>query len=82
MRRRQIWTDPTTPEKKAPDTIYSTSADRSVGPYLVSLPSQPMKQGGVSQAPIGAQLLGLPGTYHWHAIGTFNTCSRGQPIGP
>jgi hypothetical protein len=28
------------------------------------------------------RLLGLPGSYLWHAIGTFNTCSRGQPIGP
>jgi hypothetical protein len=31
-------------EKRAPDTIDSTPADRSVGPYPVSLPSQPMKQ--------------------------------------
>jgi hypothetical protein len=61
--------------KRAPDTIHSTSADRSAGPYLASLPSQSMKQGGISEAPDGDQLLGLPGPYHWHVIGTFNTCS-------
>jgi hypothetical protein len=32
---------------------------------------------GVSQAPDDGQLLGLPDRYHRHAIGTFNTCSRG-----
>jgi hypothetical protein len=32
---------------------------------------------GKSQAPVHNRLLGLPGTYHRHAIGTFNTCSRG-----
>jgi hypothetical protein len=30
-----------------------------------------------SQAPTDNRLLGLPGSYHRHAIGTFNTCSRG-----
>jgi hypothetical protein len=34
----------TAPEKRAPDTIYSTMADRSVGPYPISLSSQPLKQ--------------------------------------
>jgi hypothetical protein len=62
----------------APDTIHSTPADRSAGPYPASLPNQPMKQGGVSQAPDDDQLLGLPGPYHRHAIGTFNTCSWGS----
>jgi hypothetical protein len=32
---------------------------------------------GKSQAPVDNRLLGLPGPYHRHAIGTFNTCSRG-----
>jgi hypothetical protein len=32
--------------KRAPDTIHSTPADRSVGPYPVSLPSQPWSNGG------------------------------------
>jgi hypothetical protein len=30
-----------------------------------------------SQAPVDHQLLGLPDPYHRHAIGTFNTYSRG-----
>jgi hypothetical protein len=36
-------------------------------------------QGAVrkSQALVDNRLLGLPGPYHRHAIGTFNTCSRG-----
>jgi hypothetical protein len=34
------------PRRRAPDTIHSTSADRSVGPYLASLPQQPMKEWG------------------------------------
>jgi hypothetical protein len=29
----------------------------------------------LSQAPVDGRLLGLPGPYHQHAIGTFNTCS-------
>jgi hypothetical protein len=37
---------------------------------------------GKSQAFVDIRLLGLPGPYHRHAIGTFNTCSRGQLIGP
>jgi hypothetical protein len=42
--RRQSWTESLLPRKRAPDIIPSTPADRSVGPYPVSLPSQPMKQ--------------------------------------
>jgi hypothetical protein len=30
-----------------------------------------------SQASVDNRLLGLPGPYHWHAIGTFNTYSQG-----
>jgi hypothetical protein len=30
----------------------------------------------LSQTSVNNRLLGLPGPYHWHAIGTFNTCSR------
>jgi hypothetical protein len=33
------------PRRRAPDTIHSTSADQSTGPYPASLLSQPMKQG-------------------------------------
>jgi hypothetical protein len=40
--------------------------------------SEPTNEaGGVSQAPVGDQLLGLPGPYHRYAIDTFNTCSWG-----
>jgi hypothetical protein len=62
--------------KRAPDTIHNTSANRSAGPYLVSLPRQSLKQWGKSQSSIDGWLLGLPGPYHRHAIGMFNTCSR------
>jgi hypothetical protein len=33
---------------------------------------------GVKTSSVSNQLLGLPGPYHWHVIGTFNTCSRGS----
>jgi hypothetical protein len=42
--RRQSWTESLLSRKRAPVTIHSTPAVRSVGPYPVSLPSQPMKQ--------------------------------------
>jgi hypothetical protein len=41
---RQSWTESLLLRKRAPDTIPSTPVDRSAGPYLVSLPSHPMKQ--------------------------------------
>jgi hypothetical protein len=41
---RQSWTESLLMRKRAPDTIHSTPTDRSVGPYPVSLPIQPMKQ--------------------------------------
>jgi hypothetical protein len=44
MSRRQSWTELVLPRKRAPNTIPSTMADRSAGPYPVSLPSQPVKQ--------------------------------------
>jgi hypothetical protein len=44
MSRRQSWMESLLPRKIAPDRILSTPADRSAGPYPVSLPSQPMKQ--------------------------------------
>jgi hypothetical protein len=76
-RHRHIWTDPTAPEKKG-----SRHNPQHAGwPICGSIPSfspEPANEvGGVSQAPDGDQLLGLPGPYHQHAIGTFNTCSRG-----
>jgi hypothetical protein len=41
---RQSWTESLLPRKRTPDTIPSTPADRSAGPYPISLLSQPMKQ--------------------------------------
>jgi hypothetical protein len=67
----------TTPEKKGSRHNPQRAADRSTGPYPVSLPSQPMKQWGQSQASINGRLLGLLDSYHQYAIGTFNTYSRG-----
>jgi hypothetical protein len=77
VRRRQIWTDPTAPEKKG-----SRHNPQHIGwPINGSIPSfspEPANEaGGVRQAPDGDQLLGLPGPYHRHTISTFNTCSRG-----
>jgi hypothetical protein len=72
-----IWTHPIAPEKKG-----SWHNPQHTGwPIHGSVPSfspEPTNEaGGVSQAPDGDQLLGLPGPYHRHEIGTFNTCSRG-----
>jgi hypothetical protein len=77
MSHRQSWAGPPFPRKRAPNTILSAPADRSMGPYLSSLPSQLMKQWGQRQASISGRLLGLMCPYHQHEIGTFNTCSRG-----
>jgi hypothetical protein len=68
---------PTAPEKKGSRHNPQRTADRSTGPYLASLPSQPMKQWGQRQASINDRLLGLLSPYHPYAIGTFNTYSRG-----
>jgi hypothetical protein len=74
--RQKIWTDPLHQRRRAPDTIHSMTAIRSTGPYPASLSQQP-KSSGEKLIPVNNWLLGLPGPYHWHAIGTFNTCSRG-----
>jgi hypothetical protein len=73
---QQIWTDPLHPRRRAPDTIHSTPAIWSAGPYPASLPQQP-KSSGEKSTHVYNWLIGLPGSYHRHAIGTFNTCSRG-----
>jgi hypothetical protein len=67
----------TTPEKKGSWHNPQCIVNRSVGPYLASLLSQPMKQWGQSQASMNGQLLELLGPYHQYAIDIFNTCSRG-----
>jgi hypothetical protein len=77
VRCRQIWIDSTTPEKKS----SRHNLEHAGWPIHGSIPSfspEPATEaGGISQAPVGDQLLGLPGPYHRHAIGMFNTCSRG-----
>jgi hypothetical protein len=77
VRRWQIWIDPTAPEKKG-SQHNPQHADWLICGSIPSLSPKPANEaGGVSQAPAGDQLLGLPGLYHQYAIGTFNTCSRG-----
>jgi hypothetical protein len=44
MSHRQSWIESLLLRKSAPDIIHSMPANRSAGPYPVSLPSQPMKQ--------------------------------------
>jgi hypothetical protein len=47
---QQIWTDPLHPRRRAPDTIHSTTAIRSVGLYPASLPQQPKRSGEKSSS--------------------------------
>jgi hypothetical protein len=76
-RCRQIWTDPTSPEKKS--SWYNPQ--HANWPIHGSMPSFSPKSTsevvGLSQASIVDKLLGLLDTYHQHAIGMFNTCSQG-----
>jgi hypothetical protein len=51
------------------------SSDLRVRTQLLSHNSQ--RAVGKSQAPVDNRLLGLPGPYHRHAIGTFSTCAQG-----
>jgi hypothetical protein len=72
---QQSWTDSLFPRKSAPD---STSQPDWVvhGTRLSFYPNTTIEAVRLSQTSINNRLLGLPGPYHWHAIGTFNTCSR------
>jgi hypothetical protein len=62
-------------EKSAPD---STSQPGWVvrGTHLSFSPNTTIKAVRLSQAHVGDRLLDLPSSYHQHAIGTFNICSR------
>jgi hypothetical protein len=67
----------TAPEKKG-----SRHNPQCVGsPIRGSVPSfspEPTNEGMEKvKTSINSRLLGLPGPYHRHAIGVFNTCSRG-----
>jgi hypothetical protein len=75
---QQIWTYPLHPRKKTPDTIHNTPpTDRSTGRPSFS-PTTAHGAVGKSQTSVDIRLLGLSDLYHWHAIDTFNTCSRGS----
>jgi hypothetical protein len=62
------------PRKRAPDTTPSP-AEWSVGPPH-SLSQHSHWSSNESQTSVDNRLLGLPGPYHRHAIGTFSTCSQ------
>jgi hypothetical protein len=63
--------------KRASDTIPSTRG-RSIHVSVSSFSPKPTnKVVSLSQAFVDDELLGLLGPCHQHAIGTFNTCSRG-----
>jgi hypothetical protein len=59
--------------------LTQSTARRSSNPWVHTqlLSHNSQRAVGKSQAPVDNQLLGLLGPYHRHAIGTFNTCSRG-----
>jgi hypothetical protein len=68
---------PTAPENKG-SRHNPQHAGWLIHASLPSFSPEPANEaGGMSQAPAGDQLLGLLVSYHRHAIGTFNTCSRG-----
>jgi hypothetical protein len=65
----------TAPEKKC--TRFHLSAQLSgLRACLSFSPNTTIEAVHLSQAPVDGRLLGLPGPYHWHAISTFNSCSR------
>jgi hypothetical protein len=66
----------TTPEKKH-SRHNPQHAVRPICGFVPSI-SPTIANGAVgkSQASVDSRLLGLPGLYHRHVIGTFNTCSR------
>jgi hypothetical protein len=72
---QQHWTDPTAPQKKGsrhnpqPGWVINRSATQFLSQHNHWSSNE-------SQTSIDSRLLDLPGTYHCHAIGTFNTCSR------
>jgi hypothetical protein len=72
---QQSWTDSLLPRKSAAD---STSQPDWVvrGTRLSFSPNKAIEAVRLSQTSVYNRLLGLPGSYHWYAIGTFNTCSR------
>jgi hypothetical protein len=73
---RQIWTDPTAPEKKG-SRHNPQHAGRSIYGSVPNFSPKPTNEAvSLSHAYVDDEL-GLLGPCHHHAIGTFNTCSRG-----
>jgi hypothetical protein len=60
---QQRWTEPLLLRKRAPDTIYNTTADQSMDPYPVSLPDATIEAVGVKPPSVDGRLLGLMGPY-------------------
>jgi hypothetical protein len=74
---QQRWTEPLLPRKKG-SRHNPQRAGWPIRGFIPSFSPVPAIEAvGVKPPSVGNQLLGLPGPYHRHAIGTFNTCSRG-----
>jgi hypothetical protein len=67
----------TAPEKKGSQHNPQLDGGLIRGSILSFSPTTANEAMGKRQASIDNQLIGLLGLYHQHAIGTFNTCSRG-----
>jgi hypothetical protein len=61
LRRRQIWMDPTAPEKKGSRNNPQHAGQPTRGSEPSFSPELTNEAGGISQAHVGDQLLGLPG---------------------
>jgi hypothetical protein len=75
---QQRWTDPTAPKKKG--SRYNPQPGWVIRKSVTQFLSQHSHWSSIeSQTSVDNRLLGLPGPYHRHAVGMFNTCSRGLP---
>jgi hypothetical protein len=72
---QQSWTDSLLLWKNAPDS-FSQPGWVVHGTRLSFSPNTAIEAVRLSQTSVNNMLLGLPGPYHRHVIGTFNTCSR------
>jgi hypothetical protein len=76
MSHRQIWTDPTALKKKGFRHNPHHTDWPIYGSVLSFSPKPTNEVVDLNQASVNNKLLGLLGSYHQHAIGMFNTCSR------
>jgi hypothetical protein len=74
---QQIWTDPLPLKKKGSWHNPQHASWPIYGSVPSFSPTIANEAVGTSQASIENWLLELLGPYHRHAVGTFNTCSRG-----